>query len=195
MVYLIKDTVDIHCSAKIDMKKQENTCFASYLWLLRNKSRSAWSPIPFAVRTWGSQWEGGLSGLELTDTWLLVIFIGVHFSHHTWLWLRLHGIRYVRISFGSDPFCLHGTSSKLEQYASLWDHLHKWSHFLANSWFHPYWIHQVPCKQKAYLFQFSIGSKRIRSHGPMWRCPHLKVTCNTGIVCQIQVRLERMGQA
>ena len=77
--------------------------------------------------------------------------------------LRLHGIGYVPIRLGSDPLCLHGTGSKLERYGSTLDHLHKWTHLVPDGRSDPYGIHQVPCKHKAYLYQFRTGSKRIRS--------------------------------
>ena len=83
--------------------------------------------------------------------------------------LRLHGIGYVQIRLGSDPLgrdllCLHGTGSKLERNGCIWDHLHKWTYLVPDSRSDPYRIHQVPCKHKAYSYQFRTGSKRIRSN-------------------------------
>ena len=42
-------------------------------------------------------------------------------------------------------------------------HLHRWTHLVPNSRSDPYRIHQVPCKHKAYPYQFRTGFKRIRS--------------------------------
>ena len=69
-----------------------------------------------------------------------------------------------RTHCGTDPPCLHGTGSKLERYGSIWDHLHKWTHLVPDSRSDPYRVQQVPCKHKAYPYQFRISSKRIRSH-------------------------------
>ena len=33
------------------------------------------------------------------------------------------------IYYGKDTLCLQETGSKLEQYCSIWDHLHKGTHF------------------------------------------------------------------
>ena len=82
--------------------------------------------------------------------------------------LRLHWIGYVPIRLGSDhygtdPLFLHGTGSKLELYGSIWDRLDKWTHLVPDSRSDPYRIHQVPCKHKAFPYQFRIGSKRMRS--------------------------------
>ena len=68
-----------------------------------------------------------------------------------------------RIHYGMDPLSLHGTGSKLERYGFILDHLHKWTHLVPDSRSDPYPTLQVPCKHKAYLYQFRIGSKRIRS--------------------------------
>ena len=43
------------------------------------------------------------------------------------------------------------------------DHLHEWTHLVPDSRSKPYRIRQVPCKHKAYPYQFRTGSKRIRS--------------------------------
>ena len=45
-----------------------------------------------------------------------------------------------QIHCGTDPLCLHGTSSKLERYGSIWDRLHKWTHFVPYSSSNPYRI-------------------------------------------------------
>ena len=68
-----------------------------------------------------------------------------------------------RIRCGADPLCLYGTSSKLEWYSSIWDHLHKWAHLVPDSRSDLCRIHQVPCKHKAYPYQSRTGSKRMRS--------------------------------
>ena len=68
-----------------------------------------------------------------------------------------------RIHPGTDSHCLHRTGSELERYGSTLDHLHKWTHLVPDSRSDPYRIHQVPCKHKAYPYQFRTGSKRIRS--------------------------------
>ena len=77
--------------------------------------------------------------------------------------LLLPGMGDVQIRLGSDPLCLHGTGSKLGQYVSTLDHLHKWTHLVPDSRSDPYRIHQVPCKHKAYPYQLRAGSKWIRS--------------------------------
>ena len=66
-------------------------------------------------------------------------------------------IRFVwdRIHSGTDPLCLHGTGSGLEWYGFTLDHL------VPDSRSDPYWIHKIPCKHKAYPYQFRTGSKRI----------------------------------
>ena len=70
-----------------------------------------------------------------------------------------------RIHLGTDPQCLHGTSSKLKRYGSIWDHLQQWTHLVPDSRSDPYRIHQVPCKHKAYPYPSRTGSKRIQSRG------------------------------
>ena len=60
----------------------------------------------------------------------------------------------IRSTVVTDLLCLHGTGSKLEQYGSIWDHLHKWTYLLPDSRSDPYWIHQVPCKHKATRISF-----------------------------------------
>ena len=45
-----------------------------------------------------------------------------------------------RIHYDTDPLCLHETGSKLEQYGSIWDHLHKWTHLVPDSRSDPYRI-------------------------------------------------------
>ena len=39
--------------------------------------------------------------------------------------------------------------------------LHKWTHLVPDSRFDTYWIHQVPFKHMAYLYQFHTSSKQI----------------------------------
>ena len=69
-----------------------------------------------------------------------------------------------QIHYGTDPLCLHGTGLNLERHGSIWDHLYKWTRYLVpDSRSDPYRIQQVPCKHKAYPYQFHTGSKRIRS--------------------------------
>ena len=62
-----------------------------------------------------------------------------------------------------DPLWLHETGSKVERYGSTQDYLHKWTHLVPDSRSDPYRIHQVPCKHKAYPYQFRTSSERISS--------------------------------
>ena len=57
---------------------------------------------------------------------------------------------WVRIHYGTDPLCLHGTGSKPKRYGSMWDHLFKWTHLVPDSGCDPYPIHQVPYKHKPF---------------------------------------------
>ena len=91
-------------------------------------------------------------------------------NHKHRLGLRLHGIGYIQIYLGirstmhgTDPLCLHGTCKKQERHGYIWDNLHNWTHLVPDSRSDPYCIHQVPCKNKAYPYQFRTGSRRIRS--------------------------------
>ena len=63
---------------------------------------------------------------------------------------------------GMDPLCLHRTGWKQEQHDSILYHLHKWTHLVPDSRCDPHWIHQVPHKHKACLYQFHTSSKHIR---------------------------------
>ena len=64
---------------------------------------------------------------------------------------------------GMDPLCLHRTGWwKQEQHDSILYHLHRWTHLVSDSRFDLYWIHQVPCKHKACLYQFHTSFKEIR---------------------------------
>ena len=66
----------------------------------------------------------------------------------TYIYLRLdlHEIIYVQICLGSDPLW-YGNNLftqdwfKLEQYGSIWDHLHKWIQLVPESRSDPYLIH------------------------------------------------------
>ena len=65
-----------------------------------------------------------------------------------------------------DPLCLHWTGSKLERYGSIWDHLHKWTHWVQDNRSHPYRIHQVRVNTRLIRNNFvpvPNGSKRIWS--------------------------------
>ena len=77
-------------------------------------------------------------------------------------WLQSFSV-WDRIHYDTDPLCSQESRSKLKRYGSIWDHLHKWTHLVPDSRSDPYWIHQVPCKHKAYSYQFRTGFKRMPS--------------------------------
>ena len=56
---------------------------------------------------------------------------------------------------------LHRTGWKQEQHDSILYHFHKWTHLVPDSRFDSYWIHHVPRKHKACLYQFTTSSKQI----------------------------------
>ena len=82
----------------------------------------------------------------------LYIYIYMDIFRSAWDWIH-HGM---------DPLYLHRTGWKQGQHDSILYHLHKWTHLVPDSRFDPYWIHQVPLKHKACLYQFHTSSKHIR---------------------------------
>ena len=95
------------------------------------------------VKVWWHSLQQKFSNFEdnskFTFTVIIIFFLRLHFYNYynfmmEWWFvklqsyimsskaepfrLRLHGIGYVQICLGSDPLCLHGTGSKLEQYGS-----------------------------------------------------------------------------